>query len=317
MQELKIIIRFSLVILLGWIFYIKYPFPQHAWIFASSIGFLLIRTGNTIFQQFLRLFVLGILSAEILHIAGCLSNNFILLAVFLFLITGACIWISAKFSEWRSAAYLINIMTLVASGLPVDALENRTRSCFIFLGAIVVIVANLICWPRTHRRCFRELCHEAVDNIKKLQQIFFEIYIKREYQNRAFYYEKRIYLQSRNILDLIIQLQEFVIPAKAGMTDSGKIVERITKLYESVVAQGHLRFRVKDFSTFEFMVKELQVFMQENASSQQIHHAINGLEDVYYNTLQVASAEPQAFLFFIQALKNSNSIIQHIELNYV
>lgn len=137
------------------------------------------------------------------------------------------------------------------------------------------------------KKFFTNLCLRQID---QLQKIFLDIYIKRDYPDKIFFYENKIYQQSRKILNTLYRFKRF-LP-----------VNELRALYDLAAAQGNLRFRVKDVTTFELIEKELKNPVKN----------FDVLMSIYESTLTIVSNEPVAFLLFIQALRDYEEQRKHV-----
>ena len=125
--------------------------------------------------------------------------------------------------------------------------------------------------------------------ISQLQKLFLEIYIKRDYPQKHYFYERKIHYHFIKTLRKLRVLRRFAKPER---------VENMLRLFDAVIAVGQLRYRVKDYSTFEMIEPELQALSVSIQTEKVI-----AVENNYYNTLSVAAADPLVFLLFIDALK--------------
>jgi hypothetical protein len=307
MQSIKQLTRFITAMLIAFLFYRTFPHTQSAWLFVPILAFSTIQIGNSFSQQLLGMTLIGFFSSIIICFASYLGQYFILLAIFMFAIIFASVWMSALNSRFTSILYLIDIIAIVSGGLAVSLNLSVERGIYVLVGSLIVAIVNAVFWPRTRRGYFKELFLNALDAINELQKTFLMIYIKRDYKDQLYEYEKIIHRESVKILKIIEDMRYMT----KNLYESD-IVEKLVQLFEAVISQGHLRFRVKDYATFEIIVTELKALIEKNHNPQKIHEAISSLDDIYYNTLQVVSAEPDAFLFFIQAVKESDKKLNQL-----
>lgn len=300
-SALQHLLRTLLAGFVAFIFYYHFQSSQKYWIIFSSFLLVQIRLGKTFWQQLLWLLLFGLIASCSAAITGLIGTNYYLLALYLSAVSFVCIGFGLKFSEYFLPMYMLNLFSLMSGGMIVTANQVGQRFCFVLIGLGIVIFLNAIFWPRSRQRSFLAATSECLDAIKNLQKTFFEIYLKRDYRDKHYFYETKIHQQTYQILKLFNQAQ--ILAKKKNEKED---IEKLMRIYEAVLAQGFLRYRIKDVATFEIIDRELQALAKDETN---FAEKISALEDVYHNTLQVVAAEPLAFLCFIKALKDYSVIL--------
>lgn len=164
----------------------------------------------------------------------------------------------------------------------------------------------------------------CLKSLDKLQKIIFYIYLKRNYAEQYYQYEKDLYFSSADAINSILRIKK---------TDE-KISIQLNKIYEIIISLASLRYRIKDHTTFEVCEKEL--FALTTSISNNINDLINlikkkptkhdlknmrtsikGFNKIYENTLQLVTNEPVQFLIFICGLKDLyKSFKKSYEIHY-
>lgn len=168
--------------------------------------------------------------------------------------------------------------------------------------------------------------------LDQLHITLFSAYIKRDYFENRFYYEKKIINQTRAMMYALdeVRLATHVIPVHIGIEkfstqpidlNDGRvwyenIISRLENLYEIFFSLDLLKHRLIDHSTFEVCQAELKKiskmlskilnhFFNEKdlLLYQELEGSIQALEILFQNTLQFVTADPLNFLFFIRDLK--------------
>ena len=144
------------------------------------------------------------------------------------------------------------------------------------------------------RKSFRQLA--------TLQKILFSCYFKKDYFSNQFLDEKKVHYQRRRVSRL--------------MRKSDFVFDKVDSLYEIIFSIHQLRYRVKDYATFEICARELKkieqtsiILLKKLAAKKSVlseevmlTDAIHSFEEIYNTTLRVIAQDPIVFLFFIQDL---------------
>ena len=289
-------LRILISVVIALILYHHFDSSQNYWIVFSGFLLVQIRLGTTFWRQILWVVLLGCLAGCTAWIAGRIGANVHLLSLYLFSTSLVCVEIGLIYPELFLSTFLINLFGMLSGGLPINLTDSNERLYLVLLGAGIVVLVNVLFWPRNARRNFSAGVARCLNAMSDLQNTFYKIYLKRNYLENHYVYEKQIHEQTSKVLFMLKQLHRLNLSS-----EQHQIVENLMRLYEVVIAQGHLRFRVQDFTTFEIIAREVQALIDANFKTENLSRIVASLEDVYHNTLQVAAAEPLAYLFFIQA----------------
>lgn len=143
--------------------------------------------------------------------------------------------------------------------------------------------------------------------LDQLQKLIFSFYIKRNFGENRFLHEKKLIQCTSRVMRAMQSVRLHV--------KDDKSIAQAESLYEIIFSLDLLKNRLTDHATFEICETELKKITQtlsavfsEIQTTQPLSTkpnfdaAIQALEIVFQNTLQVVSADPLIFLFFIRAL---------------
>lgn len=139
---------------------------------------------------------------------------------------------------------------------------------------------------------------KARKSLRSLNQAIFSCFLDSAYQDNLYLFERRIHLQKRNFMRAIMKV-------------SGSSLVHFNLLFDCMMNYAQLRWRITDFTVLSVCAKELNALCQaidaslaqkKNAASQ-LMFAIQQLEAVYQQVLQISSPDPLAFLLFIDGIK--------------
>jgi hypothetical protein len=183
--------------------------------------------------------------------------------------------------------------------------------------------------------------------LDRLHLTIFAAYIKRDYFDNQFAYEKILVNHSRLVFEILqqVRLAAHVEPEKIGIhqfsqadtssTDEGvvwfeKIISRLEHLYEILFSLDLFKNRMIDHSTFEVceaelknishaiseMIADLSDDVKSSHSSvdrKTLIVPIQVLETMFQNTLQFIMADPMFFVFFIRDLNALNDELMSLQ----
>lgn len=146
-------------------------------------------------------------------------------------------------------------------------------------------------------------------SLNQLQQLIFLPFIRRDYHENRFEYEKKMIMQTRIVMQEMTNIRKMLLPKE--------IISRLEHLYELLYSLDLLKYRLLDHATFEVCEAELKklsehisniLLTMRNDSSQidLLQQSVGAFEILFENTLQFIVADPMYFLFFIQDLKMLN-----------
>lgn len=152
-----------------------------------------------------------------------------------------------------------------------------------------------------------------------IQKLFFTMYLKRDYQENGFQYEKKLYFLVQRYFCILDRQQSY--SSDDAEIFIKKIISLFNILFEQIITLGNLRYQVQDFSTFEVCSSELlaisenislmirsiinNIFVgdkKEKISFDGFSASLESFKQVYEGTLRVVSKDPVVFLIFIKTL---------------
>jgi hypothetical protein len=146
----------------------------------------------------------------------------------------------------------------------------------------------------------------ALYRLNQLQNKIFFIYLKRNYSEKHYFYEKELHQDRLRYFSVIVRLYQSSLPKKT--------LEKMDELFEIITSMGNLRYRLKDDAIFEVCELELlnttqaisRIFhllmKNKNIDTSDLFACIQSLESIYQRTLAVVLKEPVLFLIFIHDL---------------
>jgi len=161
---------------------------------------------------------------------------------------------------------------------------------------------------------FNFFYHQWLSAVQQLEKTIFSFYLKRDYPDNHYFYEKILQEKWVACLEKVKQLNECVESMSASLqTKVSPLFKKIELMNEMMITLANLRYRVKDFSTFEVCEKELshilaaliQALKQLRKKAPVVvnEKVISDFETIYSNTLQLITNEPYVFLIFISNLR--------------
>ena len=289
------------------------PGSENYWLILSVLLLVQIRIGNNILSQVGWMGWWGFLSACSIGIGGYFGDNIYFLSLYLFFISFLSVLMGLKYPQRFLPLCLFSVLTLLSSGAPVDGHFAIQRFDFVILGTAIVILVDLLFWPRSLTRYFFSTFSCCLDAVMALQKTFLEIYIKRDYPEKLYLYEKKIHQQNEMVLYFIDKLR-FILSKNPQLRSETKNLDVVMRLHELAIAQGYLRFRIQDFTTFEIIARELTEWVNlAEVEEEPLNQIISTIEELYHSTLQIVATEPLAFLMFIQAMKDFNEELVNLK----
>lgn len=153
--------------------------------------------------------------------------------------------------------------------------------------------------------------------LDNMQKIIFSFYIKRNFGENRFLHEKKLLQQTSKIMRAMKRVRETL--------EDQKMTAYLAQLYEIIFALDLLKDRLIDHATFEICEQELKAIThvlssfineicnnQKNGIKQKLDGVIQALEINFQNTIQVVSADPMVFLFFIKDLYALSNALDRI-----
>lgn len=154
--------------------------------------------------------------------------------------------------------------------------------------------------------------------LDRLQQTIFNFYIQRNFGADRFYHEKQLLKHTTQVMKALAEIRK--------RQDDAKLLAVLEQLYEIIYSLDLLKNRLIDHTTFEICEQELKniklnlsQILQKIPTQKltklkhQLDQAIQALEIIFQNTLQVVTADPLVFLFFIQDLYALANTLDHFQ----
>lgn len=148
----------------------------------------------------------------------------------------------------------------------------------------------------------------ARKSLRRLNQTIFSCFLDPSYPDNLYLFERRIHLQKRKFMRAIIKC--------------GDCLQTIylSQFFDAMMNYSQLRWRVTDFNVFSICAKELTALSQaiddmlvkDQKNTPKLVEAIQQLEDIYQQVLQISSPDPLAFLLFIAGVKGLNAVIPDV-----
>lgn len=167
----------------------------------------------------------------------------------------------------------------------------------------------------------------VLNQLDQLQKKIFSIYLKRDYAEKMYLYEKDLHALRLKIFASMLKIHD---PK-----------EDLNHLFEIITALGNLRYRINDHTTFEVCEKELaelsksisEILQSKRHSERstaiqtptvpelhdlarpdksQLLTNIEAFEKIYATALQVVTKNPIFFLIFIQNLFALQEVIDKL-----
>lgn len=304
--------------------YYFYPSSQAYWLIWSAIVFSLVRPQPTLSHHLFMLFIGGVVSAAIAFLATMAAVNIGLLAFFLFIVTVSCVSAALYFPSIFLLCFLTNLFANVSGGISVPISLALSRSGFILLGMIIVILLNIVTWQRP-KQLFRHYYSEFFFFISTLTDGVFACLLKQDYKENRDNYEWHLQ-QMKNkvfcVLDKMDKMSYIKEPTHK------KIFQSLVHLYETLLDITRLRYQLSDLSILKVCAQDLNAiaealesilrglisYKKDEAALGQLAKNIEELESVYQNALQVVAQEPVSFFFFLHRLRMLHQQLLSLEI---
>jgi len=295
-----------------------FHYHENYWLIFSALFTLQISFGQTVWRQSATIFACGLISACLVLFISLIKAK-LFLAIILFIITAASVSVGLLNSELSLFVFFVTLFSMLAAGIPtVDG--SLERFCFILLGALLAALLQVFCWPNRLRAAVYAALLAYLQALVKLQEIIFTIYLKRDYADRHYFYEKEIHEKQQEVLRASHQCKILLkLFLAAHRIFFQTIVKRLEVLHETMLALSLLRYRLKDYATLAVGEAELKNVLSASILSFQnaeytikkeghlidntlLEGAIHAYENIYHDVLRVVAKDPVIFLFFINNL---------------
>lgn len=272
--------------------------------------------------------VIGFVITCHISLSNWLSNQIILLSIYLFIVAFLSSYLALKKTAYYLPVIFINLLGFLSAGIHVGYQLSITRFENTIVGTAVAILVCSILWPPSIKNTVNQLLRNYFFTMDQFQKIIFLLYSKRDYKENSYFYEKELNQKRFNVIKTVQLLQK--IGSKIDNSDKKmwRIINHISAVFEIMTMLSNLRYRVQDHSLFEVYEKEFNYFsntttlifrefmMQLNSKSSNqpiknikqltdsILSSVHSFEDIYRSTLQVVTSEPLIYLIFIQNMKD-------------
>lgn len=286
--------------------------PEGSWLIFSAIIFVNFQIEDSFVKNQGSILILGLFLLVMILMSHFLSGYFFLLAGFLFTTVFWGIYLGLKQPVLLYPALIINLTGLLALNLPLIQTIHRIEA--VGVGLIISLIIRSLVWPPTLKNNFQQCYDEYLIALQALQKQLFEIYLKRDYSDKKYFYERELHQKRFKIFHTLNKMGILTDKMPPQMTQFySQLLTDLNGLTEHIISLGNLRYRIKDYSTLEVCEKEL------TASMEAIQQAIEALqttkkftindefiiafEMIYQTTLKVVTNEPWIFLVFIHNIK--------------
>ena len=302
--------------------------PQSYWLVLSALILSLITIGDTFSRRVFAITLTGVACTLSVLISGIISGVPIIQAVFLALLTVGCVYVGQYFSRYFLLFLTINLFALVSGTMPASLPQVTDRMMFVFCGMVIAIFFQIVFLPGFLRHELRSWLRKALLRLAATNQEIFSSFLRAEYANNLYLFEKRIHVQKNKYMQTMEALREVASQASAALKHEEarvlkKLLDELDYIYSIILDCAQLRRRVSDYTIFNLCYNEMTAIAQEInklvlavisvyayqnnqidvlALAVKIRH----LEDNYQNVLQVTAREPLVFLLFIASLKILN-----------
>lgn len=308
-------------------FFIQSYFHDHTqiyWLVWAALIFSLITLGDTFKRRIEIITTTSLIASLSVFLAGNLAWYLPLSAMYLFLVTITCVYVSQAHPKYFFPAFIINIFTIVSAGMAASLAESLDRLVWMNVGLLIALIYQMLFYPYFIQNEIRAYLILALQKLKKLNTDVFACLLEPEYPDNHYLYEHRIHKQKNGFMLVMLRLREMAnrLQKKMPPHESEIHKQRLAKLdllFDNMLDYSQIRRRVTDFSTFSVCSQELQAIVSEMnhaidgaianmankklyANTDALTQKINQLEASYHHVLQIASREPLTFLLFIDSL---------------
>jgi hypothetical protein len=328
MMLLKPLLFYVLTALLGLELAFALPYAEDYWLLLSVLAAFYLANTQIIPQTNPSFICLGLVIALLVSVSGALGVALWWQASFLV----GLVLISVGVGVWRPrywrAVFITNYLVMLGAAFSVNTMDALQRYFFVALGFLLVGVMRWIFFRKTSVRLMKWIFANCLRKTAALSDAIFSVYLTRNYQEQLFVYERKLHWQRNAFSFARNALARFDNTKRPAFV---KLLENIEQVYEILLAIGLLVYRVSDHSTFEVANKELlalgdSVATYLKALAAQLPHgrmdapttltdAIQELQDINHDALQVVAPDPMVFILFIQDFKALHArFIQMIEV---
>jgi hypothetical protein len=319
-KQIFYVISIALMVLLSMMYL---PFSQHYWLLASALAALFVTHKKISYQS--NYVCGGMLAAITASCGGMLAGQFLWMGIFLFFTTVATILIGISDNRYWRSAFIVNLFAVVGCAFAVNDEQALQRCGYILGGFVIVTVLQMIFFHNASKREVKVAFADALQAAAALGQTIFTFFLAKDYQALHFNYERQWHSNNVKFLKKLRQSQWLLNYFHGDFKSRfAKVLSNIEQLHEILMAMWLLIDRVEDHTTFDVATKEFtrlsdgmlaylhalaaQLRRQKFSLPEDFSEAIDELQEVNHDALQVVAREPIVFLLFVQ---------DFIALNYI
>lgn len=333
----KTIVYLLLVIIAAYIIFFITSVPQSFWIVWSTFVFSLISLGQTFYRRIGLIALLATISALAAFIASLCAYSIIALAIFLFLLTFACILFVERYPEFLLIAFVVPIFGILGGSITSSFSGHFFKLFLILGGGVIVMMAQFMFFYKFQMDQAHYWLLIAVEHLKVLSDEIFSCF-QPAYTNNVYLFERRIHLQKTRFMRAMYKIREFhkalglksIAPDEvlAQDDDARDIVSPLENLYDILLDCSQLRNRISDSTIFSVCTQEMngliteinELFTQLKSSIDKrikvdfstlaLTQKIMRFDELNQNVLQVTAREPSGFILFIASIKKLEQEMQ-------
>lgn len=304
------------------ILYIKSS--QAYWLLWTALLLSLITTGDSFKRRLIMIVITGFAAAFMSFAAGCLASIPILIALFLFVTTAACLVISQRYPEYFLQAFIINLFVIISGSAAMPLTAYAEIFILMSIGIVIAAILQILFYPYFIRNELQSYAVISLRHLRKLNKEIFACFLEPEYSDNIYLYERRLHVQKSQFLHALSRLREVIQLVETKLNEKEiaaheLLLSNLDLLYENMLDYSQLRRRVTDYATFSLCSQEMAKISNEIDKSidaviahvlskkyyvniQSLNQSINQLDNNYNNVLRIAAREPLVFLLFIDSL---------------
>lgn len=318
MNVKRTLIYLVLIYISSFLIYFVTNSTQSFWIIWSAFIFSLISLGETFSRRLSIIAIAALAAGFAAFISGLCAHSIWLLALYLFALTGLCIWFVEQYPTYSLLAFIVPVFAIIGGNPGATFSHHISKLGFILLGGLIVIAAQLL-FARKFKLTEIQywLCY-GIDHLKLLANEIFSTF-QVDYQDNLYLFERRIHAEKLKCLQAMEKVQAVV--SQTNNMAMQQQMDIIKQCYDTLLECAALRIRVTDLTIFSLCTNELNgllteienLFAQlsmsikqqkfELLNTQKLAEQINRFEEINQNILQVTAPEPDIFVLFAASLK--------------
>lgn len=280
-------------------------------------------------QELIVFFTVTMVTLVLLWLVCMVPQAIIVLAWSLFVITIVLVYLGLQHARWAGAFFLVNVLVVLAMGLPVSQAGLEQRGLAIVMGLAIALMLRLLVFPARSHTAMRQSLVRVLHALAQFNRTLFLCFLSQDYPQRTYYYEKQLHNKRTAYLYAISTVKYNKTRLSDPLFDA--MVSQIDHLYEIILSLSCLLSRVGDHTTFQMVTAELtglstgierhlhamsgllKVPSRLTLLDDALNAAIFQLEEVHRSALQVVAREPMVFLFFQHDLNALNEALGRLD----